>query len=605
MLPAWVSRDTRPLAPTTGLSVGIAVVAAASYLLLRLDAPAWCLPLAWIIGVAAGVAAAGVARPDMPGVTRADLALSAGVMAAAALWAWRLFGGQGVLPVGDSIAAPQFARVLAQGRLLSEAFPPGSSGHAYPAGYPALLAPFAGWLSADQLLLLFKLCTVGVTVLIPAAWATFHRALFAPGTPLWLVLGASYGAFIVAERTLGFMTALAAKNAVYLALLLFPGVALTVLALARRKALWFLAVAPLLGLLLVHYSMLHLAAAVLGAFLLVGRRPLVEVLRVAAVGAGAALLLLVLTPGIIHDPRAGGLTWSPVSALQQLAVVVFDRRPVLVIFHDAAFGLAPSSYRVLQMVACVVLAFFISRRLQQPEHARGAATYGLAFALSLMFGIGLVPAGITFDFVRSYVWAVEAAIYMTAGLAAWALWRSGGRVLRWAGVALGAVALALILPVTLADARVERGMFQGRLLPTSDVTEVMRAVPQQGACLLIGESDARPEVLVVLQRAQAWNYVEAASPCLFLNGSWVQPGWPMGRSLDGYPAPETLRRLPRNAGVFFVGQANAHTAYVRALEERGVRVRWQAVASSVGGASVWRMITPGSAKASPQISGGR
>jgi hypothetical protein len=583
---AW----TAGLAPA-GLVLSVALASTAGFagLLSGWGGPAW-LPA---LGLAPGLAVAIIAARAAPPAVRPcqnDLALGLMMVAAAGVWAAGLFG-PGMLPVGDPIAVPQFAKSLAAGSPLTEAFPPGTSGHAYPPGYPLLFAPVEAWLRPDRALMAFKAVTVAVVALIPLAWAWLHRALFGVQGPAWPVILAAYGVFILVERHLGFLTPFAGKNAVEFALLLFPGVALAAVRLSEAPRIWPLAAAPLFGLFLIHYSMLHLAVAFLAAYAVAGRRwrwPMV--LKLAAAGAIATALLLLAASEALRDPRAAAAPWTPLQGLSALARTLVAARPEVVIFHDADFGLAPAHYRLAVLAACAALAIVIGLSRRWPATWRPAAVYALAIAASLAFGYGLLPAHITVDFVRCYLWPLQAMLFMTAGLALVAVWRGLPTTGRWGFAAVAAPAVLMAMVVGARDMQVERDTFKARSQPRGAVRQIVRALPQDRPCFLIAHSQARPDVLITVQDPPAWNYAEALSPCMFVGGSWVHSGWPGGRDLGGLPSARALRRLPADLPVFFVGSAEQARAYADALagQGQGLGWRWRRARADVAGVDLWK-----------------
>jgi hypothetical protein len=429
--------------------------------------------------------------------------------------------------------------------------------------------------------------------LIPTAWGLMHRRLFAPQSPSWLVVGAAYAAFVLIERHLGFLTPFAGKNAVEFALLLFPGVVLASLRLLAAPRLWPLAALPLYGLFLIHYSMAHLAAAFLSACLALGRPwRWADIARAAAVGGLAVAALLVTNGEALHDPRTVTAPWTPGAGLAQLLRLATAARPDLVIFHDADFGLAPALYRVPVLAGAAALAVLIGLRLRDPSLWRPALVYAAALAVSLAFGCGVVPAGISFDFVRCYAWTLQAALFLTAGLALFAAWRQlEGRVC-WAASAAGAAALLAASAVGLHDMRIERAHFAGQALSRQDVRQITGALPRTGPCVLLTAGQAQPRLLITVQNAAPWNYAEAVSPCRYLTGSWVQPGAPGGRDEDGLPSAAALRATPTGAPIYFAGSAERLSWYAASLHGQGLPVRWTRVATQAGGVAVWRLVLP-------------
>ena len=333
-----------------------------------------------------------------------------------------------------------------------------------------------------------------------------------------------------------------------LALLLFPAVVLAALRLAQHRWRWPLAAVPLYGLVLIHYSMLHLAAAFLGAWLAVGlatgRAGWREALRLAVVGLLAAGLMVVLNGEALADPRAGGFAFDPLGGLSRVVETFLAARPGFVIFMDRDFGLAPSPFRGVLLLACAAVCVAAAVLVRRRSLGAAAAVYLLAFVASLAMAYGVVPAGISPDFMRWFAWPLQAALFLSTGLALLTLAARAPRPVRiLAMVAVGAAGAAVLY----RDGRAERATFQATAAPRADLSRMDAILPDRppsGGCLLIGESDADPASLITFQRSRVWTYAEVVSPCRYLNGSWVHPGDPAGRAISGMPAAEVLRTLP-------------------------------------------------------------
>lgn len=590
-VPPWRERiDLETLALRAGVLITSAV--ALAFIALRIGLPAWAAPV--MLLPAAALAAwipveKGEPRPASPYDWLAPVCIGL-----AAAWVLLLFNHGWALPPGDPIAVPQFAHTLAEGRLLTQAYPPGSSAHAYPPGYPVLLAPVAALAPPLVLLALFKALTLACVVLIPVAWAWLHRRLFAPQAPWWLCLALAYAAFFIGDRTLGFVTPFAGKNALLLALPLFPAVAMATLGLARDPRRWPLAVVPVYGLVLVHYTMLHLTAAVLGAWLLVGlatgRTRWPELVRVVAVGAAAAGLLLLFNHEALSDSRAGSVVFDPLGGLGRLVGMLIGARPAFVAFMDADFGLPASPFRGPVLIGCVALAVAVGLGARRPRLAEAAGVYLLAFLAALAFAVGIVPAGISLDFVRWFAWPLQAGLFLCAGLALAALWQDHPGWPRQALATLAVLAACGGLRLLYADGRVERGVFAQTAVGRADLAAVDAVLPDRDEarpCFLIGDSFVQPGDRVVLQYSRAWSYAETLSPCLFLNGSWVRPGPPGGRAADTLPTAGALRALPPGSAVFFVGSPGKFTAYARRMA-REAPGGWLFAGWTAPGEGVWR-----------------
>lgn len=501
-----------------------------------------------------------------------------------------------VLPAGDAIAVPQLAQTLAAGKLPTAVFPPGSSAHAYPPGYPILFAPVRALVPPVEALGVFKALNILVAALIPAAWAWLQIRLFRPPLPAWAVLAASYFAFLAVERTLGFVLSIGGKNAALLGLLLAPFAVVLATCFTRRWSGTVLAALALFGLTLVHYTMLHLMAALLGAYAVVGlasrRVTAGEVLRLALAGAAAALTMWLLLSQALSDPRAGAtaFAWTAMlaGAWQALASLVAQAPPT-VIFMDQDFGHPGSPYRGLLLIACTAISLAAAGRLRAPGLGQGALVWLCVFAVGLAFGYGALPAGITLDFARWFLWAVQAAIIANAACAILALLLARPARSNRVGYAAAGVVVLVAASLMIRDAAVETWRNRELAIRGQDLLEIEALLGEApGArCHLIGESRNIVVGLAVLQQALAWNYAEIMSPCRYLNGSWVLPGAPGGQAWNGLPSVDVLRGLRPADGLIFVGRPPLQAAYSARLREAGLAGVWTPLGSAAG-AHAWR-----------------
>jgi hypothetical protein len=563
---------------------------------MRLGAPAFVIAAALAAAAFSG-AAVWRSLPARPAKAGSD-ALERLIIAGAIVYFAVLCHGGAVLPAGDAVAVPQLAAAIAAGRLPVAAYPPGSSAHAYPPGYPLLFAPASALLSPVAALGLFKGLNILTAALIPAAWAWLQIRLFRPRLPAWAVLACSYFAFFAVERTLGFFLSVGGKNAAFLGILLTPFAVVLTIRLARSWRGVVPATLVVFGLMLVHYSMWHLMAALLAAYAgwgLIGRRLTVgEVVRLAMAGAGAAALIWLFMSEAASDPRAAALTFDPLAmkvglglALKSLVASVSP----IVIFMDFDFHLLGSPYRGLLLIACTAVSLAIAARLRDADLRDGALTWFTTFVIGLLCGYGAIPAGITLDFVRSYLWAVQAAVIASAAGAVLMLLSSRPAREHRLGYAAAAVVVLSCGTVMLMDARVETYSARQHAIPNRDlerIAAVLDSADRSGACHLIGESNPIPGAPVVVQGVEAWNYAEIVSKCRFLNGSWVHPGVSGGRRLGGYPSTEVMRAVAPADGLVFVGRAAAHEAYVARLRSEGQATEWTPL-GHVAGAQVWRL----------------
>jgi hypothetical protein len=490
------------------------------------------------------------------------------------------------LPAHDPIAVPTLAKAAAKGLLSTQVYEAGSSAYTYPPGEPILLAPFIVLLGPINTLFAFKIATLATYALTPATWAMLHGRAFAPAvsrTHLYLIF---YVAFFGIERTIGFAPAFAGKNAVALGLLLLPLIIALCLECAPKPKLWFAGILSLFGLILIHYSMLHAAAAVLGSITIMrylcGRISRRDVIGSAIMGLGAALLMFVFMSEIVGDPRSGTFNFKP-SGIQELLAAFVARKPFLAIFNDAHFGILQSYYRGFTLIIALLIPLHAAHSLRDRTVAVPSVCYFAAIVISLLFCFNVVPAGITPDFMRWYLWPVQAALFASCGIVL--LKVSQSQLARLSILsrstliaATGAAAILIIF-----DGWVYRTANAAQSLSRSDLVLLSQRLAAD-RCHIIAPSTAHPKLLVTVQRSKLLDYAEVVSNCRYANGSWVQPGVTDGRTLNGMPSKRALIRLAEDGEVFFIGKPDELERYAAATQT----ALWVLV-GPIQEVSIWRL----------------
>ncbi len=571
-----------------GCGAALTVYVAGRFVLLRLGLGFPAAELATLaVALAVAALAAGTMKSPMPARTTRDwaIAILVAVITASAI-AIPMPGY--VLPVHDPIAVPLFAQIIAAGRLPLDVYAPGDSGFAYPPGFPIVLAPLFGLFDAYRVLYAFKLISIGVAAAIPFTWGWMLARLFGSPLPLWQHVAASSFAFLAVERTLAFTLPFAGKNAQLLAGLLAPIVVVVMIEQSRRRWGWLLGGVVLFGLTLIHFAALHLIAAVCAgwcALMLLRRGPtLGEAASLAGMGLLASGLLLVTLHPVIADPRTGGLDypqlWSGGLSLAEALTV--RANPVLVIFSESeGFGIAGFPYRGPFLLAC--FATCLAAPLLLPGHAalracRDAAIVSLVGILvSLAFAYRIVPAAITADYVRWYLWLLQAALITAALLSITAVaWSSIGWIGTAAAIVLGAAAVwgfGTALGDAIRYAEWNKSQAVHKLDLQAAVAAVSAAAQESKRCLLLGDSVTILDGLVTFQRAKPLEYLELLTPCRFHNGAYVHGAAPGSRDLDGLPSAAALAALPPGHAVVLIARTERQARYAIDSRTGGLSLR--------------------------------
>jgi hypothetical protein len=493
-----------------------------------------------------------------------------------------------VLPAHDPIALPTLAEAIHGGALPSEVYEPGTSAHSYPPGMPILIAPLSWVLSEIDRLFALKVIVLLAVAGIPAAWAWLYARLLSADARPQVLVPVAYVVFFGVERTLGFAIPFAGKVAILLGVAIAPAVMVAIVALARQPAYWIVGAVLTFGMTLAHYTLLHLLAAVLGAYSLVGlisgRIQWRDAIGIGAMGAGGAALMVLLMAGALHDPRAGGFSINWPGGIYAVIDTLLAKASPIVIFMDRDFGLPPSAYRGIVLLLAAVASFWIGDKLHRPDIREGAAVFSIALVTSLLFAFSVIPAGITLDFARWYAWPLQAGILIVAVMALWARFESSGVIRKAALVSAAAVAAYW----SLSDARVYYKMNRASALPREALANMRNAlaVSPNESCWVAAEYAALHVMELSVYKSRQLDYLEPATECRYLTGSWVHRGVPGGREIGGLPSAAALTKASAGGKVFAVLSPERLAAYAQAL---GNRIAWVSTGHRLGDAEVYLM----------------
>jgi hypothetical protein len=587
-----------------GCGVTVTLYVAGGFVLLRLGLGFPAAALATVaIAFAVGALAARATKILVPARAAHDSSAAILVTAiAGAMIAIPMWPGY-ILPVHDPIAVPLFAQIVAGGRLPIDVYAPGDSGFAYPPGFPILMAPLFGLVDAYRVLFAFKLMNIGIAATIPLAWGWMLARLFPSPLPLWQHVAACSFAFLAVERTLAFALPFAGKNAMLLAGLLVPIVVVVMIEQSRKRMGWMLGGVVLFGLTLIHFAALHVIAVVFAgwcALMLLQRGPtLGEAASLAGMGVLATGMLLITLHAVIADPRTGGLDypqlWS--GGLSLIDALATRNNPVLVIFGESdGFGVAKFPYRGPFLLAC--FAACLAAPLLMPGHdsallaSRDAAIMCLVgILLSLAFAYRIIPAAITSDYVRWYLWLLQAALIAAALLSTASVAQlSVGRPGTAAAVVLGVTAIwgfGVALGDAIRYAEWNKSQAVSKFDLQAAVAAVANAAQGRRECLLLGDSVAIQDGLVTFQRAKPLEYLELLTPCRYHNGGYVHGAAAGSRDLDGLPAGAALAALPPDHALILIARTERQARYAVDVAPSGFRFEPAGVLGDLG---VWRVV---------------
>ncbi|WP_162820779.1 hypothetical protein [Microvirga calopogonii] len=558
-------------------------------------------------GALAAILFARSIRPSPFLLSRTDITASAVVVGLFGLLVGAEFSSGYILPVHDPIAVPIFGQIIAGGRLPMDVYQPGDSGFTYPPGYPILISPLFGFASKYRILFLFKLLNLAVVVATPAVWAWGIARLFPSKIRPSLLLAGTYVAFFGLERTLPFTLPFAGKNAMLLAGLLCP--IIIVVLLESSRSLWQFAIGTvaLFGLTLIHFSALHMTAALLAGYLLVRLIErdidLRQIVLLGAAGVLTAIGILFTLQEVVRDPRAGGFGSPEILSGLSLMAAAFtsEQNWLMTIYASQDFGVAGSPYKGLQLLLCFGGPLLASWLVPSSKNLRALRQISIAFftalVLSLAFAFRVIPAGIQAEFVGWYLFFLQAGLFTSGILTVLVLAREGNiltrRIFTAAAIVGGLSAVALISFDTVHYTKWNNSQRVSKA-DLSQVAHTISDAAEGRQCLLISESIGMVNDFVIFQLAKPLEYVEYLTNCNFVNGSYVHRSLPHARDLDGMPPPSILTSLPSDAAILVIAQPERLQKYTAQLNDANLAHKLTALGTTAG-LGVWR-ITLGDAE---------
>lgn len=498
-------------------------------------------------------------------------ALSALVYVAAIYW-------KGVtLPANDPIADPTFSSVLERGITLNHFYAIGDSGHSYPPGVPLLLSFLMSLGGNITTLISFKaLCLVAVA-LMPLTWAWGIRRLLGISTPLKFIVPAFYVSAFAFERTLNYALPFAGKNSQLIMLMLLPAFLVKIQAIkSRNAASIILSGMVFLGIILIHYSAIHLTFVMLVPIYLIKffkekrawRSALADTARPLIICTLGITFFLLLFPDALHDPRStlGGSYDFRLSITHFFEAWLEPNTSMLAIFNDTKVQAIGSPARGYILIGCVLFCWLAKRagaRLRRNSELEGiftgAACLFLSLIAAMIMGSGLINTGASLDFTRWFIFPIQFSLIGLAVVSIFLLIRN----LRfaWSSVLLAlAFAIASLTVLYRDTIAVKRGAGVG-VLTKSNIIALQKSFPvSSDDCFIISPNTAAGQNTFA-QKYRIMEYAEMVTHCTMVLGSWVHgasPGW---RDKDGLPRSTAYAALPGNARVYFVGSADEREKY--------------------------------------------
>lgn len=483
------------------------------------------------------------------------------------------------LPANDPIADATYSSVIGKGNLLNIFYKPGDGGHTYPPGVPLLLGNAYSTFGVIGTLRLFKwLCILAVGIM-PLSWAWAADRLFNANTSFFLLTLSFYVSAFCIERTLNYALPIAGKNSQLIMLTMFPAFLVMTKRVVNLGWRWIMLPAILLcGLILVHFSALHLAIAVLATYvaykLALHRHEMKRVIgwlaKPPVIGVLALALFVLLLPSAIHDtPSTLGSTYDFAASLKRFAGTFLAEASPLAIYNNTAFQKLGSPLRGYVLAACVLACWFFRAIKADCTAQRDASEkiFGVAICLfgaltiSVAFGTGLINTGVNMDFARWYSFPLQFSVIACALFNVLVIVTRNGslsaRAAGYAGVLLLPSAVLRQDTWELAQAAT-LGVHFSRDIRLLERT--FTATP--AGCFIHSPNQAvDPKRDMFAQRYHLLEYAEMSTPCTLADGAWVHRAINRWEGGNETLHPDTPIAGQTDPSVYFVGTADELATY--------------------------------------------
>ncbi|WP_449429419.1 hypothetical protein [Rhodanobacter umsongensis] len=506
------------------------------------------------------------------------------------------------LPANDPVANSTYAAILAKGTPLYQFYDVGQGGHSYPPGVPLLLSIVYAAAGSLWALYSFKVLCLMSVGLMPMSWAWAIKRIFNISIPLSFIAFAFYVSAFGIERTLNYALPFAGKNSQIIMLLIFPAFLVQLSCGVTRGYLsLLLAGFNLFGLILLHYSALHLAVATLLPIVIVGaighggnfRAGIIPAIRITIVGVFAVLLFIFFFPSALHDtPSTLGVGYNFWSSLRTFWNTFFSpNESALAIFNNPSFQVIGSPARGYIIFASCLFCWAIARateddirNIDSTKIATAALCCLCSLFVAVAFGAGLVNTGVNLDFARWFSFPLQYSVMACAMLCALMLIDGMrdkvARIICYFAVLLIPVVTIYQDTLTLIPAA-KLGTLSSReiLALKSDF------LPFTGGCDIVAPNTAVDGGHMFAQKYRSIEYAEMVTPCTVVTGSWVHTAYGSWRDADGLPGLNAYGTVSADTALYFVGTVDE-------LQRYGGAQHWQRRHSLADGAAIWERVFP-------------
>jgi hypothetical protein len=375
-------------------------------------------------------------------------------------------------------------------------------------------------------------------------------------------------------KNIFFIPTYAGKTAFLWVAVILPIVVLLFLQVSKSFHWIVFSVCMMVGLIMVHYTAVHLMAALLGAIVFIGRLTgsmhFSQGWRIGVAGVVAVCLFALMMPEAFGDYRT--VDQAPThlfEAMREYWNLVWAKSSPLQ-FGRSRFGTFVSiPYETAIVTITALIVSIVSYRTQYKQFSILTFSLILTYHFLILCGVEVLPLKMNLDFARHTMWPVLASVLVCIAYGAVLFLRTRSHtIIQVTGAFLCGIVLACLSYLDsyeyfLHNLRVK--VSRAQLHHMQDT--IGFHAPDGQPCYVVGAGRQAFDagVALTVQASRTLDYVEIITGCVLVDGAWVHTGIEGGRTIAGRPDIDLLERLQAGGRVFIVGPPQTNEQYFRAL----------------------------------------
>lgn len=490
-----------------------------------------------------------------------------------------LYNNSFILPANDAINKPSFARLIFDKGGLPETLAPiAGDPFFYPPGYSILLSIFYSFNSSFFVLYIFKHLHIIVISFTPAVWAYYFMKIYKIDyLKSFLVLISFYYGYFLFDRTLVIGPAIAGKNTIIYCAFLFPAVFYIFLYKNKTIVDKIIVVLSLLGMILIHYSFLHMFSLLMFFHIIVNiKEQKKNIGKYLLLFSGAVAIFIPMYLDFKASNTAVGRVEIP------LAEAWMKLKHCLLSAGSAFFFILTNVKHNWKYKNVFILIFFLAPLIysclktyrfrnnkalpQMPDSLfKSISVIFLTITGSLIIAAGFIPfAGITMDYVNWFAYnyfALLASLFFV--FICYIIIQTGNRAV----VKIFYTVCFIVIPCLMLfygnDFRKIYWNVNAQKISYGELKEtqtLLNNLSNNSDCNLITESTMFLSHTIL--KYKPLQYYAVFSDCSFLNGSWYTLPLDQSRDINNLPSEEFFESTTKNP-IYFIGSKETMVDYLK------------------------------------------